>query len=336
MLFISIFNTIILGHFINIPLFNNCNTCNVSNTSYLDEFNKFIIDYRRNYTKQQYKIRYNIFRENMIYINQVNSANKTYKLGINNFTDLANYEFEKLYLQNKMDVNKVNTHNNYHFIDSPIPDSIDYRAFNYVTNVKNQGQCGSCWAFSAVGAIEGFHAKNTSNLTSLSEQNLVDCVNMSYNCAGCAGGWPDRAMQYVIDNKGIDSENSYSYIGNDEQCKFNSSNIGANITNVVLMPPNNMTNLYNALGNIGPLSVALDATYDFQLYKSGIFETTQCSKTQLDHAVLAIGYGKTTKGNKYLIIKNSWGDSWGMDGFIYYSTNIDNMCGIAAHVSYPY
>ena len=201
--------------------------------------------------------------------------------------------------------------------------------------LRIKSQCGSCWAFSAVGAIEGQHAKNTSNLVSLSEQNLVDCVNISYDCDGCGGGWPDKAMDYVIDNKGIDSESSYPYIGNDNLCNYTSNNSGANISKVILLPAGNMTTLYNALANIGPLSVALDAEYDFQLYKSGIFETTECSNTQLDHAVLAVGYGRTVNGSEYLIIKNSWNTIWGMDGYMYYSTNIDNMCGIAQHVSYP-
>jgi cathepsin L len=306
---------------------------NISYFTHLDNFNHYLETYDKHYNASEYWYRYHVYDKNMEYITERNMNLTSYKLGENNFTDMSIEEFNNIYLRYKMEVNQ-SVISNYNIINNSIPPSIDWRANGMVTNVKDQGQCGSCWAFSAIGTLEGQWAKNTSQLVSLSEQNLVDCAG-NYSCDGCEGGWPDKAIQYIIDNGGVDTENSYPYLAIDEQCNYNSSNSGANASNVVMLPTGNMTTLYNALGHIGPISVALDAEGDFQMYKSGIFNSTQCSNTMLDHAVLAVGYGVTLKGNKYLIIKNSWGASWGMDGYIYFSADIDNMCGIAQHCSYP-
>ena len=199
-----------------------------------------------------------------------------------------------------------------------------------VTNVKNQGACGSCWAFSAVGTMEGQHARTTGKLVSLSEQNLVDCSTENY---GCNGGWPNKAMEYVQQN-GIDTEDSYPYNGTDQLCQFNNKTVGAHVKSVIDIPSGNMSALYDAIGLVGPISVAIDAENDFQFYKSGIYSSTKCSNSSLDHAVLAVGYGEY-KDTPFIIIKNSWGADWGMDGYIYFSTKINNMCGIATDASYP-
>lgn len=306
---------------------------NLSYFSYLDNFNNYIREYNKNYNESEYWYRYNIYETNMEHINLRNSNLTSYKLGENNFTDMTREEFNHKFLNFKIEVNQ-SVIPNYNLTNSTIPSSMDWRAEGLVTNIKNQQQCGSCWAFSAIGTLEGQWAKNTSQLVSLSEQNLVDCAG-NYSCDGCEGGWPDKAIQYIIDNGGVDTESSYPYMGIDGDCAFNKTNIGANSSKVVLLQTGNMTTLYNALAHVGPISVALDAEGDFQMYKSGIFNSTTCSNTLLDHAVLAVGYGQTLEGHKYLIIKNSWGTDWGMDGYIYFSADIDNMCGIAQHCSYP-
>ena len=286
------------------------------------EFDAYLDKYNKSYNSSEYMYRLKIFNTNLDYIILSNeNTTKTYKLGLNNFTDMTHIEFKKQYLN--LNLLPLLNKSNYVYNNVSIPSNLDWRSSGLVTDVKNQGQCGSCWAFSAIGAIEGQHALTTGKLTSLSEQNLVDCA-YNYSCDGCGGGWPDKAIQYVIDNNGVDSESSYPYITNDEKCMFNKSNVVANISNVVaniskvvLLPSQNMTTLYNAIGTVGPISVALDAEYDFQLYSSCIFESKECSKTMLDHAVLAIGYGISINQNKYLIIKNSWGGGrWG-DGWIY-------------------
>ena len=191
--------TIFLFAFI---LKNTYSYYNNSNNNIEDIFNKYLDTYDKHYNYSEYNYRLDIFKQNYIYIENKNKLNLTYKLGINNFTDLRNDEFEKIYLGTKIEKCSGIFFNYTNNITS-----IDWRAAGVVTNVKNQGNCGSCWAFSAVGAIEGQHAIKNKILVSLSEQNLVDCSISNF---GCGGGWPDKAMTYVETNKGIDTESSYN------------------------------------------------------------------------------------------------------------------------------
>jgi cathepsin L len=142
-------------------------------------------------------------------------------------------------------------------------------------------------------------------------------------------------MRYVIHNHGIDTETSYPYTAMDGTCSFNKSNVGATFKQTVNITSGDMNALYHAIAHVGPISVAIDAEDDFQFYSSGIFNSTTCSKDQLDHAVLAVGYSVTEDGHKYIMIKNSWGGDWGMNGYIYFSADQDNMCGVATDASYP-
>jgi len=298
----------------------------ISFTSYLNEYNK-------TYDEEELGQRYKIYKSNIDYINEKNRLNLTYTLGVNNFTDINRSDFKssRLNFIMKSNKNKYSTHNH---SNKTIPHSVDWRAEGFVTDVKDQKDCGSCWAFSAVGAIEGQHAKKTGNLTSLSEQNLVDCA-WKFGCDGCEGGWPESAMRYVISNHGIDTETGYPYLAIDENCNFTSNDTGATLSKTVNISHNNMTDLYDAIANVGPISVAIDAEDDLQFYIRGIYKSTTCSSEYLDHAVLAVGYSITQDGRKYIIVKNSWGKDWGMDGYVYFSADIDNMCGIAAEASYP-
>jgi len=326
---------ILLGLFVSF-ISQNVDTASVTPQDYIT-YKRYLQLYPRTYTTPDFWSHLSIFTTNNDYITKHNTNLTThYRLGWNNLTDMDPQDFRKTYLGFKMDTSPRPCTGYCHNTTNPIPNSIDWRAAGIVTNVKNQGQCGSCWAFSAIGAIEGQHARQTGNLVSLSEQNLVDCVSASkYNCYGCEGGWPDKAMEYVTNNHGIDTEKSYPYLAVDEGCEYKKNSSGGNISRVVSIDYGNMKALYNALGTIGPISVAIDAENDFQFYKSGIFRSTTCSKTQLDHAVLAIGYGVTLKNETFIMIKNSWGEDWGMNGYIYFSGDIDNMCGIATNASYP-
>nr|AKN80414.1 cathepsin S [Sparus aurata] len=215
----------------------------------------------------------------------------------------------------------------------PAPDTIDWREKGYVTKVKKQGDCGSCWAFSAVGALEGQLFKKTGKLVDLSPQNLVDCSSKNGNL-GCKGGWMHKAFQYVMDNQGIDSDASYPYTGQVSQCRYNSRYRAANCSRYYLLPRGDERALKQALATIGPISVTVDsARYGFQFYKRGVYNDAYCTKN-INHAVLAVGYG-TLNGKDYWLVKNSWGSNWGEEGYILMARNKNDQCGITQYACYP-
>uniref|UniRef100_A0A1A8GR76 Cathepsin K n=1 Tax=Nothobranchius korthausae TaxID=1143690 RepID=A0A1A8GR76_9TELE len=216
---------------------------------------------------------------------------------------------------------------------SKLPKSIDYRRKGMVSSVKNQGSCGSCWAFSSAGALEGQLAKKTGQLIDLSPQNLVDCVKEN---DGCGGGYMTNAFSYVKDNGGIDSEEAYPYVGEEQPCRYSSSGMAAQCKGYVEVPKGNEHALAVALFKAGPVSVGIDATQpSFQLYRKGIYYDANCNKEDINHAVLAVGFGVSPKGKKYWIVKNSWGEEWGNNGYILMARNRGNLCGIADLASYP-
>ncbi|XP_066921406.1 cathepsin L-like [Clytia hemisphaerica] len=281
------------------------------------------------------KIRYNIWQDNSNRIENFNKLNQGYSLRMNHFGDLTNTEYRQHMNGYKMRSTK---HSEAATFLSPtnvkVPDTVDWRQQGFVTPVKNQGQCGSCWAFSTTGSLEGQHFKKTGKLVSLSEQNLVDCSSKEGNM-GCNGGLMDQAFAYIKTNGGIDTEESYPYKGADGQCKFDAKNIGANDTGFVDVKSGDEDALKTAVSTVGPISVAIDAShFSFQFYHSGVYNSWLCSSTRLDHGVLAIGYG-TYQGKDYWLVKNSWGTGWGLKGYIMMSRNKKNQCGIATQASYP-
>jgi cathepsin L len=261
----------------------------------------------------------------------------TFWLGMNKYADMSITEFTKMMNGYNATMQGQRTQDRHTFTFNPItdlPDTVDWRDKGYVTGVKDQGQCGSCWAFSTTGSLEGQHFKQTGKLVSISEQNLVDCSTAQGNM-GCNGGLMDQAFEYIKVNNGIDTEDSYPYEAIDNQCRFKKENVGATDTGFTDITSKDENALQQAVATVGPISVAIDAGHtSFQLYKHGVYNEPFCSQVRLDHGVLAVGYG-TDSGKAYWLVKNSWGEGWGDSGYIKMSRNKRNQCGIATAASYP-
>uniref|UniRef100_A0A3P9MD48 Cathepsin K n=1 Tax=Oryzias latipes TaxID=8090 RepID=A0A3P9MD48_ORYLA len=258
----------------------------------------------------------------------------TYTLGMNQFGDMTQEEVVERMTGLQMPLNpepRVPMETDGSLIK--LPKSVDYRKKGMVTSVKNQGSCGSCWAFSSVGALEGQLAKKTGNLVDLSPQNLVDCVTEN---DGCGGGYMTNAFKYVQENGGIDSEAAYPYMGEDQPCRYNVSGLAAQIKGYKEVPEGDEHALAVALFKAGPVSVGIDASQNsFLYYQKGIYFDRNCNKEDINHAVLAVGYGVNAKGKKFWIVKNSWGETWGNKGYVLMARNRGNVCGIANLASYP-
>ena len=303
------------------------------------EWELFKKTYNKKYENSEHALRRVIWEDNVQYIQHHNLAadrgEHTFWVGVNQYADMATDEFVAMMNGFKMSPNR--TAGATYMPPSnvgDVPDSVDWRDKGYVTPVKNQERCGSCWSFSTTGSLEGQNFKKTGKLVSLSEQNLVDCSQAEGN-HGCKGGLMDNAFRYIEKNKGIDTEESYPYTGKDGRCRFKRENVGATDVGYTDIRRGSESELQSAVATVGPISIAMDAGHkSFQLYKTGIYNEPMCSSMKLDHGVLAVGYG-SENGQDYWIVKNSWGTVWGMEGYFMIARNKENMCGIATQASYP-
>jgi cathepsin L len=312
----------------------------VAYSSPLAEWEAWKAQFSKKYSSDLEELtRMNTFISNKAYIDSHNQNKDKFgfDLAMNEFGDLTNAEFVQMMNGYK---SSLGTRSGSTFIPpqtvsslKDLPASVDWRTKGYVTPIKNQGQCGSCWAFSTTGSLEGQHFRKTGNLVSLSEQQLVDCSG-KYGNQGCNGGLMDNAFKYIKENGGDDTEASYPYVAHDESCHFNPQTVGANDTGYVDIPSKDESKLQVAVATVGPISCAMDASHiSFQFYHSGVYWSLFCSQTKLDHGVLSVGYG--SEGSKeYWIMKNSWGTSWGMKGYFNLRRG-KNECGVATAASYP-
>ena len=259
---------------------------------------------------------------------------QTFRCGVNQYADLSPDEFRAL-LGNRPSVQRPPVAEELARVDAgAIPPTVDWRTKNAVSPVKNQGQCGACWAFSVTGAVEGAYAIATGALRSLSEQQLMDCDIQN---SGCQGGNQANGFSYVFSNKGLDSEKEYTYDGGNDPCWVAAEKrVAASIDGSSAVPASNETALAAAVAQV-PVSVSVQATTAFRNYKTGVFTgAPSCGATvaSLDHAVLAVGYTADV-----WIVKNSWGLSFGQKGFINMKRNLgpsapQGTCGIAADPSF--
>jgi cathepsin L len=301
-------------------------------------WNSFQVKHNKVYkTQAEEQLRYKIFNDNLQKIKEHNEKYEqglsSYTLGVNQFSDLTSEEFAATLTLQLNKKSPQNVQSNYNLTKKAalgIPDSIDWRTSSVVTGVKNQGSCGGCWAFSATGTIESQIAIQTGELKSLSEQQLLDCDTESDS--GCNGGVVQYAIDYVTQN-GLTLEDNYPFVGQQGSCDGSkSANKVIYTKGYVEINRNDESDLKQAVGNVGPVSVAINAI-PIQSYQSGIFDGT-CS-ADLDHAVLAVGYGTDqSTGVNYWIIKNSWGGDWGEQGYFRMKIG-SNLCGIATQACYP-
>ncbi|KAJ8716398.1 hypothetical protein PYW07_003025 [Mythimna separata] len=308
-----------------------------------EEWNEFKLAHSKQYSSEVEEVfRMQVYVENKHRIalhNQLFAQGAvSYSLSPNKYADLLGQEFVQT--MNGFNVSLIHNHTRRarSASDSPsvqaAPTQVDWRDKGAVTDVKDQGQCGSCWAFSSTGSLEGQHFRKTGRLVSLSEQNLVDC-SKKYGNNGCHGGFMYGAFDYIKANGGIDTEQSYPYEAAEGQCRYHVINSGANDTGYATTPQGNEQKLMEAVASVGPVSVAIDASHDgFRFYSDGVYYNPNCT-TNVDHGVLVVGYGTEAKGGDYWLVKNSWGRGWGKNGYIKMARNKNNHCGIASWGTYP-
>ncbi|KAK3137747.1 hypothetical protein QOZ80_5BG0456640 [Eleusine coracana subsp. coracana] len=301
-------------------------------------FEEWVSKYRKAYASFEEKLhRFEVFKDNLKHIDEINKQVTSYWLGLNAFADLTHDEFKTSYLGLHPPPQQPRRRSSSNSFDGEVPKSVDWRKKGAVTDVKNQGQCGSCWAFSTVAAVEGINAIVTGNLTSLSEQELIDCSTDGNN--GCNGGLMDYAFSYIASNGGLHTEEAYPYLMEEGDCAAADHKEDASVVTISGyedVPHNDEKALVKALAH-QPLSVAIEASgRHFQFYKGGVFDGP-CG-AELDHGVAAVGYGTEKKGEDYIIVKNSWGAHWGEKGYIRMKRGTgkpEGLCGINKMASYP-
>jgi len=306
--------------------------CDPKEDNYSLEFSRFIRDHNKIYNNEHhYFERQNIFKDNLEYIRNHNNNENSYLLQVNQFADITNEEFNKLYkseIQEKSFQCPIYSNEN----SEMLKESVDWITDGAVTAVKDQGSCGSCWAFSSAQAVEGLNFVENGELLVLSEKQLVDCSRAN---SGCQGGLMDFAFNYINRNGGLCLEEDYPYSPVQGKCR--DCNSAVQISGCYDVESSSPEALKFAVMK-QPISVAIQAdTIGFRFYSSGVYNDNNC-KTDLDHGVLLVGYGEEN-GEKYWIIKNSWGTSWGESGYMKMKRDDiegkSGMCGILLQASFP-
>jgi len=278
-----------------------------------------------------------VYEANVAEIEEHNSENHTWTMGVNAYSDLTWEEFKKYFNLDAPQECSATNPKEVNF-GGQLPDSVDWTKKGMVTAVKNQGSCGSCWTFSTTGAVESAWAIAGNPLTQLAEQQLVDCAGGPFKNHGCNGGLPSQAFQYLMWAGGQEKETDYTYTARDGSCKFSAAKVLAKISNEVNITFGDESDKgLPAAVALTPTSICYQVASDFRNYKSGVYTSKICKNGQKDvnHAVLAVGYDTdSASGLPYYLVKNSWGTSFGIKGY-FKIVRGKNMCGIASCSSYP-
>jgi len=289
-------------------------------------------------TQHEENARFNAFVDNYNFIVQYNAENTGTVLGLTIFADMTNEEFaaSRYCLDGESAIANHNNQPAAPFVDDveALPASVDWRQKGAITPIKNQGQCGGCWSFAAAAGLESLWFLQGHSLESFSEQQLIDCDTTCMGCNGCDNLY--YALAYT-EKSGIETLAQYPFTGSNGNCKYNSGDVVFKNSGYTNVATNSVTALMTAIAQ-QPTLVGIEADQNvFQLYTSGVIQSG-CGAT-LDHAVTAVGYG-SYNGISSFIVKNSWGTSWGVQGYVYISTNAQanngaGVCGILSCPVYP-
>jgi len=302
------------------------------------EFEAWMKVHEKTYgTYEEFVHRRSFFALNKFRIEEHNAKNLSYKLGLNQFSDMGFEEFSEKYLMEEQHCSAA--HSDGKLKDDNLiylPAAVDWRKKGIVSPVKNQGHCGSCWAFSTTGCMEAHVAMATGKMLSLSEQQLIDCAQ-AFDNHGCSGGLPSHAFEYIYYNQGLEMDEDYPYNAKQsDQCTFKEVKAAAFVKEIRNITERDETGLQDAVARYGPVSIAFQVASDFHQYKDGVYDSAVCKNgpQDINHAVLAVGYDATEAGVPYWIVKNSWGTEWGIDGY-FHIVRGKNMCGLADCASFP-
>ena len=300
------------------------------------KFQRFIKKYNKKYeSMNEFLARYNVFRQNLFQL--VENGPKSYETGMSKFADMTAQEFAKTYLN--LDFNAyalINTKSVHAKSKNAAPDAFDWRDKGVVSNVKDQGSCGSCWAFSTIANLEGLYALEKGVVKTFSEQLLVDCDTED---SGCNGGLMELSFEWLKNNGGFMLESDYPYKNKKQTCQQDPSKfVDMKVTGYVKLgdsteefSPVDEDEIKEFLYETGPLAIALNAT-PLQLYMGGIFDVPSwlCGSSGINHAVTLVGYGSDSKD--YWIVKNSWGKSWGESGYFRIARG-KGTCGVNCYIT---
>jgi cathepsin L len=304
-------------------------------------FDKYLKEFGKSYSEEEHKLRSEVFEAKLAQILQHNAnPSFSWKKGVNHLTDKTDQEFSKLLgydkklaysMQEKRQKREVWSKTWQTFEEGP---GVDWRLSGVVSEVKDQGMCGSCWSFGTAESVESHWALSSKFLGLLSMQQILDCTNNTNDCGGtggCGGGTPEIAYNQIIDSGGLASEWTYSYQsyhGDGFTCQVTANTPpSAVVKNYTVLPSNQYLPVMEALTNVGPLAVNVDANA-WSDYESGVFSGCNQTNPDINHVVQLVGYGVDNDYGPYWIVRNSWSPAWGEVGYIRLARSSSPPCGV--------